>query len=405
MKANVYLVLCLLLSKFIGAQTPNRLNKTPQSDCVNAIKLPIYKSFKYANVAAPQGIGESQEIDAKGNNLVFAQEHHSAWYVLNFNKGGDFTFKINPIDSTNDYDFLVYKITDSLYCSQIKSNKIKPVRNNISRNNTKNKGITGLSIDAQSAFSKPGPGKQFSQFLTVAKGDKYVLVIDNVYKNGNGFSIDFELSSSINIKGVVIDDDGKPLVAKVILTDSLGNVVTETQSATNGVYEMKAMVLENKNYQLFISGKNTFFETIPIKGNQPNRELKTTLPVLKKDKTYKLDQINFEANSAEPLREAYPSIQNLVRLMTLNPELEIVIEGHVNGTTSTGVLLTSEYDVKRHEEIAMARANKVASFLKAAKVDDSRYEVKGFGSRKMLFPNAKTLEEQKANRRVEIRIK
>jgi flagellar motor protein MotB len=91
--------------------------------------------------------------------------------------------------------------------------------------------------------------------------------------------------------------------------------------------------------------------------------------------------------------------------MTLNPELEIVIEGHVNGTTSTGVLLTSEYDVKRHEEIAMARANKVASFLKAAKVDDSRYEVKGFGSRKMLFPNAKTLEEQKANRRVEIRIK
>lgn len=405
MKETVYLLVSILLCQLVWSQTPTKHNKIPQSDCATAIKLPIYKSFNYANVAAPQGFGETQEINVKGNSLVFTQEHHSAWYVLNFSKGGDFTFKINPIDSSNDYDFLVYKITDSLFCNQIKSNQIKPIRNNLSRNNTKNKGITGLSIDAQNAFSKPGPGNQFSQYLTVNKGDKYVLVIDNVYKNGNGLSIDFELSSAINIKGEVKDDNGKPIVAKVILTDSLGNVISETQSTTNGVYEMKALVQQDKNYQLFISGKNTFFETIPIKGNQPNRELKTTLPVLKKDKTYKLEQINFEPNSAEPLHEAYPAIQNLVRLMTLNPELEIVIEGHVNGTTSTGVLLTSEYDVKRHEEIAMARANKVASFLKAAKVDSSRYEVKGFGSRQMLFPKAKTLEEQKANRRVEIRIK
>lgn len=405
MKANVYLIVCLLFYQFIGAQTPTKFNKTPQSDCTAAIKLPIYKSFRYATVASPQGFGQVQEINAKGNNLVFAQEHHSAWYLLNFSKGGDFTFRINPIDSTNDYDFLVYKITDSLYCTQIKSNQIKPIRNNLSRNNTKNKSITGLSIDAQNAFSKPGPGNQFSQYLTVNKGDKYILVIDNVYKNGNGFSIDFELSSSINIKGEVKDDNGKPLVAKVILIDSLGNTINETQSSANGIYEMKATVQENKNYQLFISGKNTFFETIPIKGNQPNRELKTTLPVLQKDKTYKLEQINFEPNSAEPLQEAYPAIQNLVRLMTLNPELEIVIEGHVNGTTNTGILLTSEADIKRHEEIALARAHKVASFLKAAKVRESRYEVKGFGARQMLFPKARTLEEQKANRRVEIRIK
>ncbi len=405
MRANIYFLVCLLLCQINWAQTPNKFNKLPQSDCATATQLPMYKSFKYGIVTAPQGLGRIQEINAKGNNLVFAQEHHSAWYVLNFSKGGDFTFRINPIDSSNDYDFLVYKITDSLYCNKIKSNKIKPIRNNLSRNNIKNRGVTGLSIDEQNDFSKPGPGNQFSRFLTVAKGDKYVLVIDNVYKNGNGFSIDFELSNAIYIKGEVKDDNGKSLVAKVILTDSLGNIINETQSSASGIYEMKAMVQEDKNYQLFISGKNTFFETIPIKGNQPNRELKTTLPVLRKDKTYKLEQINFEPNSAEPLQEAYPAIQNLVRLMTLNPELEIVIEGHVNGTTNTGLLLTSEVDVKRHEEIALARAHKVASFLRAAKVGESRYEVKGFGSRQMLFPKAKTLQEQKANRRVEIRIK
>lgn len=405
MKVNVYLIMCLMFCQLAGAQTPTKYNKTPQSDCATATKLSVYKSFRYATVASPQDFGQVQEINAKVNNLVFAQEHHSAWYVLTFSKSGDFTFKINPIDSSNDYDFLVYKITDSLYCNQIKSNTIKPVRNNLSRNNITTKGVTGLSIGAQNAFSKPGPGNQFSQFITVTKGDKYVLVIDNVYKNGNGFSIDFELSNSIHIKGEVKDDNGKPLVAKVILIDSLGNTINETQSSANGIYEMKATVQENKNYQLFISGKNTFFETIPIKGNQPNRELKTTLPVLQKDKTYKLEQINFEPNSAEPLQEAYPAIQNLVRLMTLNPELEIVIEGHVNGTTNTGILLTSEADIKRHEEIALARAHKVASFLKAAKVRESRYEVKGFGARQMLFPKARTLEEQKANRRVEIRIK
>lgn len=405
MKATVYLLVSILLSQPVWSQTSNKHTQIPQSDCAKAIELPIYKSFRYANVASPQGYGETQEINTKGNNLVFTQEHHSAWYVLNFIKGGNFTFKINPIDSNNDYDFLVYKITDSLYCTQIKSNQIKPIRNNLSRNNPKNKGVTGLSITAKNAFSKPGPGNQFSQYLTVNKGDKYVLVIDNVYKNGNGFSIDFELSNSINIKGEVKDDSGKPIVAKVILTDSLGNTINETQSTANGIYEMKATVQENKNYQLFISGKNTFFETIPIKGNQPNREFKTTLPVLKKNKTYKLEHINFMTNSAEPLPEAYAAIQNLVRLMILNPELQIVIEGHVNGISSAGFLLNSEADVKRHEKLALARAYKVASFLKAAKVNKSRYEVKGFGARQMLYPTAKTLEEQKANRRVEIRIK
>lgn len=405
MKTAVYLLVAMLFCRYVWAQAPTTFNKIPQSDCANAIKLPVYKNFRYAAVASPKNFGQSQEINAKGSNLLFTQEHHSAWYVLNFSKGGNFTFKINPIDSNNDYDFLLYKITDSLYCTQIKSNKIKPIRNNLSRNNTKNKGVTGLSVDAQNDFSKPGPGSQFSRFLAVTKGEKYVLVIDNVHKNGNGFSLDFELNNAINIKGEVKDDNGKPLVAKVILTDSSGNIINETQSSANGIYEMKATVQENKNYQLFISGKNTFFETIPIKGNQPNRELKTTLPILKKDKTYKLEQINFEPNSAEPLQEANPAIKNLVRLMTLNPELEIVIEGHVNGTTSTGILLTSEADVKRHEEIALARAQKVASFLTVAGVNQSRFEVKGYGSEQMLYPTAKTSEEQKANRRVEIRIK
>ncbi len=405
MKSKTILFVALILSQVLWAQTRNTFTKTPQSDCNAAVRLPIYKSFRYGAVAAPNSFGNVQEITSTQSGLTFAKEHHTAWYVLNFSKGGDFTFKINPIDSTNDYDFLLYKVSDSLYCNQIKNQKTNPVRNNLSRNNLKTKGVTGLRIDATNAYSKPGPGAQFSKNINVQKGEQYVLLIDNVYKNGNGFSIDFELNNAISIKGEVKDDNGKPLVAKVILTDSLGNIITETQSSTNGNYEMTAMVQENKNYQLFISGKNTFFETVPIKGNQPNRELKTTLPVLKKDKTYKLEQINFEPNSAEPLQEAYPAIQNLVRLMTLNPELEITIEGHVNGTTNTGVLLTSEADVKRHEEIALARAHKVASFLKAANVDDSRYEVKGFGSRQMLFPNARTLAEQKANRRVEIRIK
>ncbi len=68
-------------------------------------------------------------------------------------------------------------------------------------------------------------------------------------------------------------------------------------------------------------------------------------------------------------------------------------------------VLSSEADVGKHESIAIARAQKVGSFLKTARIDHNRYEIKGFGSRHMLFPNARTLAEQKANRRVEIRIK
>jgi outer membrane protein OmpA-like peptidoglycan-associated protein len=405
MKSKMILFVALILSQVLWAQTKNTFTKTPQSDCNAAVRLPIYKSFRYGMVAAPKGFGNAQEITSIQSDLTFAQEHHTAWYVLSFSKGGDFTFKINPMDSTNDYDFLLYKVADSLYCNQIKIQKIKPIRNNLSRNNLKTKGVTGLSIDATNVYSKPGPGAQFSKNINVQKGEQYVLLIDNVYKNGNGFSIDFELNNTIEIRGEVRDENGKPIIASVVLTDSLGNTITETQTNNKGTYVINTVAQENKSYQLNISGKNTFFETYTIKGNQKITESKTVLPTLKKGETYKLDNINFVPNSDEPLQEAFPAIRNLVKLMQTNPDLQIVIEGHVNGTTADGYVLSSEADMSRHESIAIARAQKVASFLKTAGINQNRYEIKGFGSRQMLFPNARTLAEQKANRRVEIRIK
>jgi outer membrane protein OmpA-like peptidoglycan-associated protein len=405
MKSKIILFAALILSQVLWAQTKNTFTKTPQSDCNTAVRLPIYKNFRYGMVAAPKGFGNLQEITSTQSGLTFVQEHHTAWYILSFSKGGEFTFKINPIDSTNDYDFLLYKVADSLYCNQIKNKKIKPIRNNLSRNSLKTKGVTGLSVDATNLYSMPGPSVQFSKNINAQKGEQYVLLIDNVYKNGNGFSIDFELNNTIEIRGEVKDENGKPIIASVILTDSLGNTITETQTNHKGTYVINTAAQGNKSYQLNISGKNTFFETYTIKGNSNTTELKTVLPILKKGETYQLNNINFIPNSDEPLEEAFPAIRNLVKLMQANPDLKIVIEGHVNGTTADGYVLSSEADVSKHESIAIARAQKVASFLKTAGINNNRYEIKGFGSRQMLFPNASTLAEQKANRRVEIRIK
>ncbi|MFN3446753.1 MAG: hypothetical protein ACK44D_13530, partial [Bacteroidia bacterium] len=101
MKSKTILFVALILSQVLWAQTKNTFTKTPQSDCNAAVRLPIYKSFRYGMVAAPKGFGNAQEITSIQSDLTFAQEHHTAWYVLSFSNGGDFTFKINPIDSTN----------------------------------------------------------------------------------------------------------------------------------------------------------------------------------------------------------------------------------------------------------------------------------------------------------------
>ena len=160
-------------------------------DCYSAIEIdPINKLIFNCS---PLGFGSKLEI--KNNSLksifFFEKEHNTIWLKFNSPYNALMCFDIIPNDTTYDFDFLLFKNKENNFCENLNYNHTKPIRTNISRNNLKNKSITGLNINAKKEYNPSGIQPMYSKALNVNKLENYYLVIDNVYGGESGFPLQF----------------------------------------------------------------------------------------------------------------------------------------------------------------------------------------------------------------------
>jgi outer membrane protein OmpA-like peptidoglycan-associated protein len=378
--------------------------KPVAADCDRAIPLRVYKRATYGPTLAPEGFGEQQEIvsQSKNSNTAFEQEHHSAWYLLKMAFDGELTFDITPQDSSNDYDFILYAYTDSGFCAQLQQGKAHVVRSNIRRNDIGNKGVTGLAIGAQSELQAQGPGAQFSKSLMVKKGERYMLVLDNVYDGGMGHTLTFNSMKEITVSGTLSDEQGGKVKTDVILSDRKGNVVVSTQSNDSGQYRFTARIAEDRNYDLNFSKENLFFDaetinTQMIKDSSTAINIRSVLRKLRSGKKYVVGNINFVAGFSILLPTSYSAVQALCKLMRKNNKMVIRIEGHITSRT---------YDPYNEwgQKLSEWRAKTVYDYLADCGIEKERMSTIGYSSRFLLYPHATTQEEFSANRRVEINV-
>lgn len=377
------------------------------SDCNQAIKISPEIKSTYGLTVSPNGAGKIIEASSgKKNDLYFFEkEHNSAWYCFEVKTGGNLVFNITPLDTTNDYDFLLFKYTDSLFCKNVANQKIKPIRSNISRTgHSGEEELTGLTGNAKESFVVSGKGFQYSKFLEVKTGEKYYLVLDNVYPNGKGHKIEIGYERQIMLKGKVLNEENKPLKnAEIILEDQMGREVAKTKSNANGDYMIQAYVWTTKDYNIVFFEDSSFVAIEELKKkellekNYLMPDIRTVLPKLKKGGKYVLGAIEFYPNSSTPLPSAYSSIKALHLLMKKNPQMKISIEGHVNDPSF-------QYDEKESSLLSKQRAETIAKYLLSKKINTNRMTTVGYGSKYMLFPNPKTEIEMSKNRRVEIKI-
>ncbi|MBL7711348.1 MAG: hypothetical protein JNL13_02745, partial [Chitinophagaceae bacterium] len=253
----------LLIRKMVAAQTDTTIiaYKPVAADCDKAIPLRVYKKSVYGPTLAPKGFGELQEIVAqsKNSNTAFEKEHHSAWYLLTIMYNGELTFNITPQDTSNDYDFILYSYTGTDFCAQLQQGKARVVRSNIRRNEISKKGVTGLVMNAKNELQGQGPGAQFSKSLPVQEGERYMLVLDNVYDGGKGHTLSFHYMKEITISGIVSDDRGGKVKADITLSDPKGKNVITVHSDDSGFYQFTTPVAEHTDYLITFSEKNSFF--------------------------------------------------------------------------------------------------------------------------------------------------
>lgn len=373
---------------------------TVYCDCDQAKVITLRGNKKIGPTIPPTGPGNKSEISAvklKGK-YVFEREHHSAWYKLIIATDGNLIFDIIPSKASDDYDFMLFK-GGNQFCDSLMDFRVKPLRTCISRDKEDIFGRTGLSLKAKKEFVNEGVGDAYSKYIKVTKGEIYYLVLDNVYKNGNGHTIQFAFGEPLEIRGVIKDENNKPVEAEITLVNQKGDTILTDRSNKSGIYGFIAPLNRNVKYSLNFYNEKSFSysKSIEIKDSLELRSLAFVLPKLKKGSKYSVGSINFYPGETKYLPRSVPSMMNLYKLMKKNEQLKIMIIGHSNGRD----VLTEEGVIN----FTKGRASTIRSFLIQKGIGANRIEINGRGDHEMLFELfSATEKQQEMNRRIEVMV-
>ena len=371
-------------------------------DCYSAIEInPINKLLFNCS---PKGFGSQLEIknNSSKSMFFFEKEHNTIWLKFNCPYDALMCIDIIPNDTTYDFDFLLFKNEGNNFCKNLNYKHSKPIRTNISRNNLKNKSITGLNINAKKEYIPSGIQPMYSKALKVNKSENYFLVIDNVYGGESGFSIQFNYYKEKTIKGSIIDNNTNTPIYSDIKIESAnsGKQIAEFHSdSITGEFNLDYKAIINEDYYLITESKNYFFSETLLSSISKNDTLSSGLEIkvskLKKNENLKLHNLNFYGDSYEYLPTAIPSLNRLLSLMQNNSTLKILIEGHTNGCPG---------GIEYSQMLSENRAKTIKDFLIKNGINKQRLVSKGFNCSKMLYPNMETNSEleKMMNRRVEI---
>lgn len=397
---------CLLCFTFLCLLST--LHGQIEADCADASYLKLTRdSSSFPFPTAPDGYGKLQEISAPAKDpYFFRKEHHTAWYKFQTPFTGSLSLEIIPYDVKNDYDFLLFQDTTGRLCDQVLHKEIKPIRSVISRNDTSIQSVTGLSAYAGQLHIQEGPGSSYGESIKVKKGDRFYLVLDNVYGGGRGHQIDFHYYFPARLQVNLAElGSGKSLTSKttIILSDTETGIAIDSvvvQPSSHGVARLNPLLEFDRDYTIHIQSDDYFDKEIPYKRSK--RPLSLELFPKKKDVKIVFKDINFYGDSDEFLPSAKPSLLELYEMMRNYPSLKIEIGGHVNAPVPRGMKVDGRDS--RYQTLSDDRAAAVRTFLIDKGIHSDRMTSKGYAATQMLFPHATNERDMSRNRRVEIKV-
>ncbi len=363
-----------------------------KGDYAEAANLSLNQKYTFKNSAV--GFGREQEYppQQKRKSYLFERERNTAWFSFAVFTDGFLTFEISPLQNKDDYDWMLFKETSNQNNQSIDYDH--PIRTNNSRNELFINGKTGLKNGFTDSFTSPGLGKSFCKLVQVHAGENYILVVDNIYPGGKGFtffsSVEQDLSPSKpkTLSGILTDKNSmQPLTAEISVEDSAGKTLIKTASDANGKYSFQipqsayTLSVVKKGYVLL----NDFVTDQPSK----NYELQTIKP----DAKIVFYNIRFLPNSAAIVNASGNDLKRLLALLQEEKELAIQIIGHTNANIFT--------DERYLQRLSEKRALAVKTYLLQHGIANNRMRCFGLGGKYPLFDNKKP-EEAVKNLRVEV---
>jgi hypothetical protein len=123
---------------------------------------------------------------------MLSGEKNCVWYYVTVQSDGLMGFVITPNISSNDYDWVVYDITDAR-CEDIYS---QAAQLQVSCNWSGTSGATGPNGGSNNSCQAAG-GTPFNAMIPVVDGQNFVINISNYSTtNQSGYSLDFSMSTA-----------------------------------------------------------------------------------------------------------------------------------------------------------------------------------------------------------------
>ncbi len=375
-------------------------NARLKGDYAEAVNLRVNQKYVFKNAAA--GYGRQQEYPKKKKNklgFLFEKERNTSWFSLAVPADGFLTFEITPAAVQDDYDWMLFK-EKTINPTENTIDYSHPVRTNNSRNDFSISGKTGLKDGFTDIFTSPGPGKSFSKPIEVHEGENYILVVDNIYPGGKGFTFNAALQNVLPsqippsvISGIITDKQSmQPVTANLTAEDASGNVIAMAVSdSLTGKYSFKipleskcTVAIDKKGYALL----NSFLpvKTVSVQQNYQLQKLKTGVKIV-------FYNIRFEPNSAVILNTSGKDLNRLFNFLNEEQSWKIQIIGHTNANVFT--------DEHYLQQLSERRAWAIKSFLLQHGIANERMHCFGLGGKNPLYDNKKP-EEAVKNLRVEV---
>ncbi|PZF73852.1 gliding motility-associated C-terminal domain-containing protein [Taibaiella soli] len=172
----------------------------PEQDACNALEL---CGLSFTVPYSYSGYGQKLEHSQGPPTFSCFDETNSVWFKITVATPGNIVFKIVPADSTNDYDFAVFDVSqhpcDSvLYSTQ----QIRCNGNTILPIGSIPGGIIGLDMTSTLLNVPAGTiGSPFCQFIAGTAGQQLLILVDNFSASAAGFTIDFTGTTATFVQG------------------------------------------------------------------------------------------------------------------------------------------------------------------------------------------------------------
>lgn len=381
------------------AQTRSAV-QLPHGDCSNPIDLEPGREYVYEK--SPEGPGSTQEFSGNEGILpLFPAEINTVWYRFRAPYNGLITFEVRPFRALDDYDWMLFRQENPSFCDSIFQYGVKPVRSNRARNDLRIDGKTGLRTENDNLYAPPGPGRSYSKALAVERGETYLLVLDNIYPQGEGHRIIVhyagrEMHQPVTITGRIIDkESGKPVSAKVYAEeDSTAYPLLEIlvdSSRAEFVFDAR----QHTPIRLAVLKKDYLMATLNLTTGTSDTSLIIRLEPAEKGSRMVLFNIGFLPNKADFQPDAFSELQRLLEFMQESAGRYIRITGHTN----SNVFANKNWLL----DLSVYRAAAVRDYLITHGIDKQRIRIAGAGGSHPLV-KSNDMKEAMKNLRVEIEL-